>query len=313
METIYTLELENGKYYVGLSNNPERRIERHMNGNGSEWTKLYKPIKILDTHEKQSNFDEDNTTKQMMMKYGIENVRGGSYCKIELEEWQIKSLECEFKNVSNVCYKCGKSSHYAFDCSNNIDKYMKMSVEELEQMRDKQIEKLTELKEIDKQIIKYEINFGDFKRQLGTLGQRCINIDLNLITLPLTIDFEEKIHDTLNRLNRHIKYPENYNKPQIDVAKNELEQAIRIFITNIKYEIHKLSKDTLNFDNKFGNNDSDKYDKLKLKQLLINNKKLTNKLNELLGKKYKNFNEAEKDILTDIGDIIDAILYKLGE
>ncbi len=161
MEIIYTLELQNGKYYVGISNNPERRIERHINANGSEWTKIHKPIKILDTREKKTKFDEDNITKEMMMKHGIENVRGGSYCKIELEEWQIKSLENEFKGVNNVCYKCGKSGHYVTDCVNGIHKYMNMSIEELEQLRDKLISKLTELREIDKQIVRFEINFGE--------------------------------------------------------------------------------------------------------------------------------------------------------
>ena len=47
MVFIYTLQLEKGKYYVGKTNNPQFRLESHFNSNGSEWTKLYKPLKVL--------------------------------------------------------------------------------------------------------------------------------------------------------------------------------------------------------------------------------------------------------------------------
>ena len=42
---IYVLLLEENKYYIGKSNNIDNRLESHFNGNGSAWTKKYKPIK----------------------------------------------------------------------------------------------------------------------------------------------------------------------------------------------------------------------------------------------------------------------------
>jgi len=54
------------------------------------------------------------------MKYGIENVRGDSYTKIDLESWQIMSLEHEFKSVSNKCFNCGKSGHFANECGKGL-------------------------------------------------------------------------------------------------------------------------------------------------------------------------------------------------
>lgn len=45
MVSIYILELKEGKYYVGKSNNPDDRISKHFTGNGSEWTKKYNPLK----------------------------------------------------------------------------------------------------------------------------------------------------------------------------------------------------------------------------------------------------------------------------
>ena len=39
MVFIYILELENKKYYVGKSANPNFRLEQHFNLSGSQWTK----------------------------------------------------------------------------------------------------------------------------------------------------------------------------------------------------------------------------------------------------------------------------------
>ena len=76
---IYVLKLDNNKYYVGKSENVEKRFEQHINGNGSSWTKLHKPISIEKVIENANIFDEDNITKEYMSLHGIDNVRGGSY------------------------------------------------------------------------------------------------------------------------------------------------------------------------------------------------------------------------------------------
>src|SRR5438309_9997168 len=89
---IYVLFLENNKYYVGKTNNVERRYNEHLNGRvddlGSEWTKLFKPIKLIHYEEinggEFSGYLEDIFTKKYMKKYGIDNVRGGTYVNIEL-------------------------------------------------------------------------------------------------------------------------------------------------------------------------------------------------------------------------------------
>jgi hypothetical protein len=54
------------------------------------------------------------------MKYGIDNVRGGAYTKLELEDWQIKSLNHEFTSSSDLCFHCGKPGHFANSCPNLI-------------------------------------------------------------------------------------------------------------------------------------------------------------------------------------------------
>lgn len=118
MEYLYTLQLQDGKYYVGKSSDPDSRYLQHKKGSGAAWTKKYKPIKLLDTKVLIGEHDETNLTKDLMKKYGIENVRGGSYTTIELDEATKSVLEREIRGNTDKCFKCGDSGHFAKYCSN---------------------------------------------------------------------------------------------------------------------------------------------------------------------------------------------------
>jgi|LakMenE18May11ns_1017448.scaffolds.fasta_scaffold9954712_5 hypothetical protein len=118
--TIYILELENNKYYIGRSNCSKKRILQHFNNNGSEWTKLYKPIRIL-SQFKGDSWDEEKHTLITMNTYGVNNVRGGSYCKIHLTESEKEKAMQTILSVMDKCYKCGEPGHFANECS--IDKF----------------------------------------------------------------------------------------------------------------------------------------------------------------------------------------------
>ena len=114
---IYILELENNKYYIGKTDDVSKRYEQHVNGNGSYWTKINKPISIIKTIENCSVFDEDKYVKEYMFKYGINNVRGGTYNQIKINDDIITFLENEFKTSNNLCYKCGGSDHFVEKCT----------------------------------------------------------------------------------------------------------------------------------------------------------------------------------------------------
>lgn len=82
MSTIYILALENGKYYVGKTDQPENRILSHLNANGSAWTRAYRPVRIYGTYPSSSSHDEDEYTIRMMERFGIRNVRGGMHNRL---------------------------------------------------------------------------------------------------------------------------------------------------------------------------------------------------------------------------------------
>ena len=122
MVGIYVLSLQEGKYYVGKTYKTinERYLE-HCCGYGSGWTKRYKVLGLVEAYENCSDFDEDKFTKIYMAKYGIENVRGGAYCRINMPCSQIKMLRREIYNAENKCLECGSSKHYVNRCPDFVE------------------------------------------------------------------------------------------------------------------------------------------------------------------------------------------------
>ena len=117
---IYILLLKSGKYYIGKSNDVPKRCIDHFNGNGSLWTKKYKPLRLEKTIENVSPFEEDKVTKEYMLKYGIENVRGGIYTQIELTDNQTHVIEQELRGAMDECLRCGEKGHFIQDCNSYI-------------------------------------------------------------------------------------------------------------------------------------------------------------------------------------------------
>jgi predicted GIY-YIG superfamily endonuclease len=116
MTTIYILELEGGNYYVGKSENIDSRINDHFTGRGSIWTKAHTPIKVLEKRSETSIHDEENITLEMMYKYGIEKVRGGSYCKKSLSAADLSGIRTRLDSIYDLCYHCHKSGHITKAC-----------------------------------------------------------------------------------------------------------------------------------------------------------------------------------------------------
>ena len=118
---IYIIRLEGGKYYIGKSDNVMNRYQQHIDGNGSAWTRKYKPISLEKIIKNVSSFEEDKITKEYMSKYGIDNVRGGSYVEIKLSEFPIDALKMEIWAAKNLCTQCGSSGHFVKNCHAKTD------------------------------------------------------------------------------------------------------------------------------------------------------------------------------------------------
>jgi hypothetical protein len=98
MLNIYVLKCSDNKYYVGKTTlDTNTKFLQHLSSNNTcQFTNEYSPLEIIYTLQTINPLDEDSITKKYMMEFGIENVRGGSYNNLVLEDWQIKSLENEF-------------------------------------------------------------------------------------------------------------------------------------------------------------------------------------------------------------------------
>jgi predicted GIY-YIG superfamily endonuclease len=116
IQFIYVLELKNNKFYIGRTNNLERRLLEHTTNPTSEWIKKHKPIKMFESFEMKTQFDEDNLTKTYMKKYGIDNCRGGTYTTYELSSEVKNLLIKEFNHTIDACFNCGSLDHYSKDC-----------------------------------------------------------------------------------------------------------------------------------------------------------------------------------------------------
>ena len=116
MVFIYILKLQKGKYYIGKTSNLQFRLEDHFLSNGSVWTNKYTPIEVIDIIKNCDDYDEDKYTIMYMDKYGINNVRGGSFTSIELDNNTIIHLEKMSRGSNNKCFNCGSKNHFAKDC-----------------------------------------------------------------------------------------------------------------------------------------------------------------------------------------------------
>lgn len=81
---VYVLELKGNKWYVGETTDLDERVAQHQDGDGSAWSKRYELVR-LDKSElvdyEHRHFIEFVETIRQMNARGINNVRGGPFCK----------------------------------------------------------------------------------------------------------------------------------------------------------------------------------------------------------------------------------------
>ena len=117
---IYVLLLQNDKYYIGKTSNPHFRFDNHFINKGSKWTRLHKPIKVLELIPNCDDYDEDKYTYKYMDIYGIDNVRGGSYTSTILDKITKNQLIKISNSINNRCFSCNKYGHFTRECEDRV-------------------------------------------------------------------------------------------------------------------------------------------------------------------------------------------------
>lgn len=221
---ICVLILESTKYYITKIPQllPIRiKLMENYNVINSEWIQIYKPLKIVEQFETFDIFAENNTTKKYMKLYGIENVRGGSYSNVDLDNSQIKSLEKELNDY--LCVKCDKTGHFVIDCnvkynlekySNNFDTSQKIKQEILN------LESDLELKKILSDNIKITKYFFDYDEYCKVIDKKILNEKY----LRKKIYYEKKNQPFINQeLNEKINFVKTYRLFMSDTDENNCD------------------------------------------------------------------------------------------
>jgi len=117
---VYVLELEGGYCYVGQSENVVSRIQQHLNGSGSKFTRTHKPtgklIQRLGNINGAGDSGERQETLLQMRARGIDKVRGWKYVSEKLSKSQIQDIKENMIEMFSLCRVCASSKHLATQC-----------------------------------------------------------------------------------------------------------------------------------------------------------------------------------------------------
>lgn len=123
---IYTLQLEDGCWYVGSTTTKafKVRMNNHWLGTrkGAMWSRLHAPIKVhsIQTFDRSLTLSditklEDKRTLEVAAEYGYELVRGGGYCQMspswpvgavtkkQNKKWDVAKARRELRASAKLC------------------------------------------------------------------------------------------------------------------------------------------------------------------------------------------------------------------
>lgn len=126
---LYVLELSNGKFYVGQSQDPDRRIRKHFSGSGSEWTRQHPPVKELmrkcleDVDYRAGELAENEVVLELMRQHGYENVRGGFFSNTSVEHVEKGLISHGYGSIISATFSLGcyvGANNQVFDGSRTL-------------------------------------------------------------------------------------------------------------------------------------------------------------------------------------------------
>lgn len=120
-QKIYVLLLDNNKYYIGKTNNVVAMLSKLLNDDdltyGDKIIDLVRVNILTDINE------EDLTVLEYMRKYGIENVRGGSYTNQILSDDEVTTIKNKIAIKYNLCFDCLQAGHSSNKCVFKTDPF----------------------------------------------------------------------------------------------------------------------------------------------------------------------------------------------
>ena len=124
--TVYILELEHGRVYVGCSRHVDQRIAQHLSGLGSAFTRMFKPtgVRLPRLGNMSGNGDgpERDETLRYMVQRGIRLVRGWKYALVDMPDADFADAEANIRELSDLCRRCGHAGHFVADCRMAYDR-----------------------------------------------------------------------------------------------------------------------------------------------------------------------------------------------
>jgi len=92
---FYVVELKDGYYYYS-----KYPLESLKSSQMNNWTKLHPPVKTIKSMcVDEETFDDDSFVLNLMEKYGVDKVRGGSFISIELSDYQKRIIDKRLNKV----------------------------------------------------------------------------------------------------------------------------------------------------------------------------------------------------------------------
>jgi predicted GIY-YIG superfamily endonuclease len=123
---VYVLELSQGRVYVGHSSDVKRRIQQHMAGQGSAFTKAFPPTGVLlprlgRVTGSAEAAERDETLRYMFLR-GIQLVRGWRYVRVNMPQEELDDAEGNIRELFDLCRRCGHPGHFITGCKANFDR-----------------------------------------------------------------------------------------------------------------------------------------------------------------------------------------------